>query len=239
MKQEGYPAPALARGLTLLEQLAVDGQSSLEKLALQNAWPKSSVLRCLQTLEAMEMVTQDQESKRWQALKRVKTLEDPTLPALESARKRLAFLADRTGHCAELYIWKETKLTLIDRAEPESVEVMVRARIGFQRGLEELDATALVAFAFDPHLEPPEKSWAWKKGKKKKLSPEKCDQRISKTRKQGLTVDSGFNEHGIRRFAIPVFSENRLAGVLAIAQRQTPRAEQEISLIKQTLHPQN
>lgn len=237
MKHHPSSAPALTRGLQLLEQLALDGQSSLEKLAARNGWPKSSVLRCLQTLEQAGAVRQDPASKRWQALRRLQLLDGPAIGPLESARKKLPGIAERSGHCAELYQLKDGGLILFDRAEPESTEVTVKARIGFQRDLKEWEATALIAYAYAAELTLPDKVWCWKKGKKKKLSPEKRDQRMAAVREKGIAIDTDFNEFGIRRFAVAVLQDGKLAGVLAVAQRQTPRADSEIDLIQQTLQP--
>lgn len=237
MKRSTPAAPALARGLCLLDQLTVDGQASLEKLAARNQWPKSSVLRCLQTLESLSIVRQDPETRRWQALQRLQTLDSPILAPMEAARKRLPTLAEQTGHCAELYFLQDGTLTLMDRAEPESVEIMVRARIGFDRGMDELDSTALIAYAFSSELPVPEKVWVWKKGVRKVRTVEKRDRLISKTRTRAFSVDADFNEFGIRRFAIPILSGEKLLGVLAIAQRQTPKAETEFDFIQQTLQP--
>jgi DNA-binding IclR family transcriptional regulator len=237
MKQTSIPAPALARGLQLLDQLAVDGQASLEKLAARNGWPKSSVLRFLQTLEQAGAVLQDPASRHWRALKHLQPLEPPSLPPLEQVRKQLPGLAQGTGHCAELYLWQENRLRLIDRAEPDSGEWRVRARIGFERNFAELDATALIVYAFDPESQAPDKVWGWKKGKRKKISAEKRVQRIEETRGRGLAVDADFNENGIRRFAVPVLHENRLLGVLAVAQRQTPGADAETDFVTRILQP--
>ncbi|WFB36763.1 helix-turn-helix domain-containing protein [Kiritimatiellota bacterium B12222] len=235
MKQQSPPAPALARGIQLIEQLAVDGQATLEKLSAKNGWPKSSVLRCLQTLEQLKVVVQDQETLHWRTLQRLQPCDLPTLAPLERARKKLPLLAQQTDECTELYRYHEGQLQLIDRAEPDTGEMMVVARIGYQRKLDELDATALMVYAFDPHSVPPAKGWIWKKGKHKILSPEKRTQRIAAAQKKFFASDDHFNESGIRRFAIPVMHAQTLLGVLAVAQRQTPRADTQSDAIIQTL----
>ena len=178
MKQPSIPAPALARGLQLLDQLAVDGQASLEKLAARNGWPKSSVLRFLQTLEQAGAVLQDPASRHWRALKHLQPLEPPSLPPLEQVRKQLPGLAQGTGHCAELYLWQGNRLRLIDRAEPDSGEWRATSHV--------LEAA---------------------------------------------------RANGIRRFAVPVLHENRLLGVLAVAQRQTPGADAETDFVTRILQP--
>jgi DNA-binding IclR family transcriptional regulator len=58
---------------------------------------------------------------------------------------------------------------------------------------------------------------------------------IKEARSAHCGVDYDFNEYGIRRFAIPVFSQQELCGILAIAQRQTPGAKNEVSKIRTLL----
>lgn len=239
MKQSPSSAPALDRGLRLLEQLAVDGQASLEALSARNEWPKSSVLRCLKTLEILGAAQQDPVSRRWRALQRMQKIDTPALPPLEHARKQLPLLAQQTGHCAELYGFSYGELTLIDRAEPESRDILIRARIGFNRDLRELDATALLVYAFCPDCKIPRRMWNWEKGEKKTLTSKKVRERVREAKASGSSADADFNEYGIRRFAVPVFQNADLVGILAVAQRQTHRADAEIEFITQTLQPQN
>lgn len=235
MEQDASSAPALARGIQLLEQLAVDGQMSLEQLAAKYNWPKSSVLRCLQTLESLGIVFQHPKTKHWSALRRLCSIEPKLDDGIKRLRDHLPGLANASGHCVEFYLVKDEGLFLFDRADPEMGEVTVQARIGYYRALIELDATSQITYAFSERHSPSTKMWVWSKGKKKMLSANERDTTIQVAHSNGLGVDSDFNESGIRRFAIPVFSEQRLDGVLAIAQRQTPRAESEVAKIRKLL----
>jgi len=235
MKHATSPAPALARGIHLLEHLAVDGQMSLEQLAARHNWPKSSVLRCLQTLESLGIVFQHPKTKHWSALKHLCSIEPKLDDGVKRLRDHLPGLANASGHCVEFYLLKDDGLFLFDRADPEIGEVTVQARIGYYRALIELDATSQIAYAFSEKHNPSAEMWVWSKGKKKIVSVNERDKTIQVAHSNGLGVDSDFNESGIRRFAIPVFSEQRLDGVLAIAQRQTPRAESEVTKIRNLL----
>lgn len=230
------PAPALTRGLELLALLAADGQSSLEALARKTGWPKSSVWRYLQALEALCIVRQDPESKHWEALQTLKTIDQGHCPKLEKARRRLAVWAKDTHCCVELYHVREDRLILFDRAEPEDDIVSVRARIGFQRDLSELEATALIYFAFQSKRPPKGASWVWHEGRRLKIGDRAAHMRIDEVRKAGWARDNDFNEYGFRRFARPVFEDGRLVGVAAIAQRLTPLAEREKSQIVKMLN---
>jgi DNA-binding IclR family transcriptional regulator len=228
------PAPALARGITLLQQLTEDGQQPLEQLAARNQWPKSSVLRCLQTLEVLGAVKQDPASRHWKALAQLCRLEPPTHPFLSQMAEQLPFLAEKTGHCVELYSVKGSQVRLIDRADPANSEIVVQARVGSDRDLTELDATAALLYAFSS-LEPPQSVWYWSDGQKEPVPAVNRDRMIQRVRETRLSMDHAFNQHGIRRFAIPLLEKDTLIGLLAVAQRLTPAFRADAERIQTTL----
>lgn len=236
MKLPSTPAPALAKGLDVLEQLAVDGQASLEQLATRNQWPKSSTLRYLQTLEAMGAVRRHPETLHWHAVKRLQPVSASLPHPLEQTRTRLPSLAQESGHCAEVYQVTGRSVTLIDRAEPEESEVQVNARIGFHRDLRELDATAGLFFAFRD-TPPPSEMWWWEDGEKSPVSQDIRDRSLSRIRESGFAIDHSFNENGIRRHAVAVMDGDTLIGILAIAQRLTPKYRIEGERIRDLLNP--
>lgn len=231
---EPYPAPALAKGLLLLEQLAVDGQASLEHLAQKNEWPKSSTLRYLQTLEQLGAVRRHPDTLHWHAEKALSPLSSRLPAELEKLRTMLPTLAEATGHCAELYRVDNRTLRLIDRAEPEDSEVRVNARIGFVRDLRELDATAGLFYALT-HTPPPSSVWYWQDGEKTPVSAETQQRILERIRETGRASDHAFNENGIRRHALPVFSGEDLTGILAVAQHLTPRFKADAQRIDTVL----
>lgn len=231
MKSSDPPAPALARGVRLIEQLARDGQAPLELLAGRNGWPKSSVLRCLQTLEDLGVVERDADTRHWIARRRLAPVLPEASSRLDAARHRLPALAEAAGHCAELYRASPEGLELVDRADPVDSEIRVHARVGFRRDLRELDATSAVYFAFTG-AKPPRAMWAWKHGRKRKVSAPERDRRLQQVRETGLAADSEFNENGVRRFCRPLSDP---ALLVAVAQRQTPLADRQTDTILETL----
>ena len=231
----GTPAPALSRGLRLIGILSTEGQAKLEQLAQHGGWPKSSTLRYLQALEAEGVVRQDPATRTWHLLKVLRALPDGEEDALAPVTRQLAGIADRCGHCAELYRVSKGTIELIDRADPEQSEVRVAARIGFIRGQEELDATVQVACVYGESIRPKARLWVWSAGEKKALPVKKLEALLEATRKNGYGMDNDFNENGIRRFAVPVVQDENLIGIVAVAQRQTPRAEAEVPVILRTL----
>ncbi|GHB92144.1 helix-turn-helix domain-containing protein [Cerasicoccus arenae] len=229
------PAPALTRGLALLAILGRDGQSSLEALVRKTGWPKSSVWRYLQALESLGAVHQDDGSKLWEARQALRSVASLESLALEEARRILPVWAKEVKCCVELYRVGVASLVLIDRAEPEDEIVSIRARIGFQRDLEELEATVLIYFAFQNMVLPEANTWVWDEGRKRKVDPSAAAMRINEARTFNWAQDNDFNEFGIRRFACPILDGDQLVGVIAIAQRQTPRAERDKLLLIETI----
>ena len=155
--------------------------------------------------------------------------------ALAPVSRQLAGIAERCGHCAELYRVSRERIELIDRADPEQSEVRVAARIGFIRGQDELDATVQVACVYGDGIRPMARLWVWAGGKKKTLPVKQLETLLEAVRRNGYGMDNDFNENGIRRFAVPVMDESSLIGILAVAQRQTPRAQADVPVILKAL----
>ncbi len=233
--EQTSPAPALARGIALLEQLTQDGQQPLEQLAARNQWPKSSVLRCLKTLESLHLVEQDPGSRHWRALAKLTPLDSPRAVILRKCTEQLPGLAEQTGHCVELYEVQGRDVTLVDRTDPEGSQIVVQARIGSTRDLHELDATASVVFAYTP-TPPPESLWYWSEGQPVPVPEGQPDRILYRVRENGVGIDHAFNQHGIRRFAVPLLEDDALVGILAVAQRLTPGFRADAERIQAVLH---
>ena len=87
-------------------------------------------------------------------------------------------------------------------------------------------AYALLAFA--PELrQQNDAGWHWDGGEKVDISHEKMAEQLESVRSGRLAIDNDFNVNGIRRFALPLCAEGNLIGILAVAQRQSPRADRE------------
>lgn len=231
------PAPALTRGLDLLQRLGRDGPQLLERLAGDAGLPKSSTLRLLAALERSGMAARDPLTRRWHA--RV-VLVPGRDGASEAARARqvLADLARTVRHAAELWEWHGDRAVMVDRADPEDASTAVRARIGFERDLREVDAVVLVGFAFGtdgPHWQPVHVQ-----------SRDRAEVRVTRSalsgqveacRNTGFASDAGLNSNGVRRFAVPwLDAEGGLRAVLAVAQGGGTPPGREDAAIEAALH---
>ncbi|MBN8525706.1 MAG: helix-turn-helix domain-containing protein [Planctomycetes bacterium] len=197
------PAPALTRGVRLLERLGRDGPQVLERIAGESGIAKSTALRLLNALERIGMVARDPATRRWHA--RVALVSGGDSEA-ERARLRqvLADLARAGRHAAEAWAWRDGRPTMVDRADPEDVSTVVRARIGADRDLVEVDAVVLVGFAGDPAGARWLRSHTQAQDRRQvPVAREALAAQVEMCRRAGCACDAGINANGVRRFAAP------------------------------------
>lgn len=209
------PAPALTRGLALLAWLNREGSAPLERIAAALGWPKASVLRLLRSLAAAGAAGRDTDGRRWRALAVIApiTARDLRLRA-EPAAARLAATA---GHTAEVWAWQDGRLLLTQRCEPEGSELAVRARIGFVRHLDELEACVQCALAWGG-LRRPAPATAFREGRPVRVPAAQAKSLLAQVQTRGAAADLGCNANGVRRFAAPIrAADGALVGVMALA----------------------
>lgn len=204
-------APALERGLVLLQRLAGLGPSSLERLAQELGWPKSSTLRLLTTLAAVQVVAQASD-RRWRALRTLTPLPGAAL------RQRWSGLLESLTQVGtgELWVAEAAGLRLLDR---EDRGKGVRARIGWLRPWGELEAASLVALTWGNGPWPAQ-PWRWRSGKRLLLTRAAVHGLQARARADGQAADPEHNERGVRRWAAPLLdAAGRLEAVAAVASR--------------------
>jgi DNA-binding IclR family transcriptional regulator len=216
------PAPAVTRGLQLLTYLNREGASSLDRLARATELPKASILRLLRSMEASGAVARDGASKRWRSrlrLVRGGEREDLLRSACSEASIWLCKAAKQT---VEVYLFDSGRLEMIDRSEPDGVEVTVRARVGFVRTWEDADAVVLVGlgFGFPANAWPQvTRHWLWRDRVRTSVARRDIEAMVAQARARGWSADASVNSNGVRRFAAPLLdATGALVGVIAIAQ---------------------
>jgi DNA-binding IclR family transcriptional regulator len=215
----GDPAPALSRGLRLITYLCRDGASSLDRLTKATGWPKASVLRLLRSLELAGVVARDPDNKQYRALMRLVAGSTNENMLRSRCATAVAWACKAAKQTVEVYLFSNHTLAMIDRAEPDGIEVSVRARIGFVRRLEQADAATIIAFAFAyPQGIPAGKHWYFDNRVETAMPKERLQTLVQQARARGAAADLGINANGVRRFAAPLIdSIGGLAGVLVIA----------------------
>lgn len=214
------PCPALSRGLALLGKLERDGAASLERLTRDLALPKSSVARLLRTLEAAGAVWRDPITKRYHARLRLAPVADPGAALRAGFRAVADELTARCVQTVELHRFDGRTLTMIDRLEPDDSLVTAKARIGFQRSFDEVDALTQLVLAHGlPESDwPGGRNWSWQSGRKQPVAKAKRSAMVDTARRTGVALDTDVNEQGIFRYAAPVLDGEKLIAVLAVAQ---------------------
>jgi len=234
------PAPALARGLHLLKRLHRDGPSNLEQLAHGTGWPKASVLRLLQSLKSFGAVERDPGSKRYYHLMQLTPVPDQMNSLHKLCRSVIIQTAEKSLQTTEFHIFHNKELQMLDRADPPHISsVNIKARVGWKRNLDELDALTQLVLAFSLTTNPkkPLPFWHWSNNEKRYLSSPDVKRIIQEVRCNRMAVDLGINPNGIRRYAAPVLnSENKLLAVLAIAEEPPSFQAKPKKQLSETIH---
>jgi DNA-binding IclR family transcriptional regulator len=214
MKQETVcgPAPALSRGLAVVDVLADGEPRRLERLVRELGFPKSSLLRLLETLCACDVLTRDPDG-RYRALKRMMPLHTPQWT--EHLLQTLQALATTTGQTAEWWELRSGSMLLINQAYANT-EVHVRAQTGFVRAFSDECEAVAVAGASLHHVRLSSGCWRHGPGQSRvTLSAAEARALVDATTAAGEADDPFCNTNGVRRFARVVSGPH--PGVLAVA----------------------
>ena len=212
-------APALTRGVAILEHLSLAGWDSLDGVTRALDFPKSSTLRLLEALCSLNLVERS-EAKTYRCLKHLVPMQagDENMDAILMAEMKR--LVSTTGQTIEWYLPSQTGMTVIRQLRAES-EVGVMARVGYIRHWgTELDAVALLGYAYAAEA-PVKRSGLHaysSNGHRSRLSAAAVRERIKNLGQSRSAADPFFNENGVRRLAMAVCNtEGILSSVLSVA----------------------
>lgn len=212
-------APALTRGLDVLDVLS-DGRSyALYELSDRIGVPKASLLRLLHTLRERRLTVRDADG-RYRGLCRIVSLDPTGGPSGPEVEAILRELSRATGETAEWFVRAVDGALLVQQAEPREQEIRVVARIGFLRAwVGELDAVNTLAWAGNwSEQTPPKGCWVYDANTKQKaLSVSEARRRIAQAVESGESFDTCTNPNGVSRAARGVFRGGHLAGIVSVA----------------------
>ncbi|MCB8876797.1 IclR family transcriptional regulator [Acidisoma silvae] len=141
--KSSYSAPALEKGLDILEALSVQAEPlSLTRLAAQLGRSKSEIFRMVMVLLERGYVSRDSDSDTLQLTDRLFTLGLRTPRArdlVSAAMPLMTDLADRTEFSLHLVVLHQGK-TVVLGAAPGGRDLVFSLRLGFHRPA--LDATS-------------------------------------------------------------------------------------------------
>lgn len=225
-----FPAPALARGIRVLQALnEADGSLTLEELSQVVGYPKASLLRLLETLSILGLVQRDEAGKRYSALAGI-SYHDHQAYIRGIVRSEMEELTLATGITSEWYEPGKEFMKLIDLVDPPNAAVRISARVGFRRQLDdELEAVTAMALANDVTEYRETSYWVYgPDGEKVPFAASDRDRYLETVKAAQLTVDRNWNRNGIRRYATALIHSGELVGVLALAETFTPGADNRI-----------
>ncbi len=230
--------PALKRGLEILNLLNQHEMLSLEQIANQTSYPKASILRMLETLGEMGLVSKIKELKQYRALSSLMPREHGFEQRLQS---QLHALAESCDACVEWYDIEALGLRIAQRFSAPENEVQVFARVGYVREWQqELEAVSAVGLAFMENIEPGLKAaieleaekqlWVYdQSGDHRFLSENELQKTLKDTQDARLYCDPFYNDNGVKRMAAPVFQDGQLVGIAALAMSYRPQLDKQIS----------
>lgn len=145
-----YRAPALEKGLDILELLAWEsGPFTIMAISQKLGRSKSEIFRMIQVLEYRGFIRQAPGGDGFVATDRLFSLgldQTPTRSMLDVALPRMKELAARTGHGCHLAVRAQGDMVVVARVE--SAEMLgFTVRIGYRRSLA-LSCSGAVLFAF-------------------------------------------------------------------------------------------
>lgn len=232
-----YPTPALAQGLLLLSQLRPDKEYSIDDLLEKSNMARSSLYRCLETLQLLHYLEKNLSANTWSC--QVQLIPSSQSDALDHYRLKqlMQEIADLSQSTAEWYRLEKDKAVLVHQIQSTTAEIQIHAQPGFERNYKyELDIVSLLAFASGiADFNTLQKTVIWVDNQKKNISKSKAKTIIDDLKPEYIGEDLSYNDNGVMRFAILVQStENHTLGVLALAANFRPSASNH-SLQKKTL----
>lgn len=224
-----YPAPALERGLFLLNLINTEGPENLEYLTLKSGLPKASVSRYLETLVMCGYLRRDPKTKQYHSCCQIDRRSKGVELLIEKLSTVIHDLANESTMTVEWYEMKEGLPTITLRAVPTDSAVEVKAKLGFARSLcHEFDAVARL-FLADVGVPRPfpnyyKRDW----DKMTNISQKEVAEELCQVINQSwLTYDREYNHNGVRRCAVGVTdSQSKLIGVLAMVGHYKPNADE-------------
>lgn len=221
------PVPGLSRGLKVLKILNNGSEMSLNELLKSTNIPKSSMLRIIQTLQDHGYIARSTSGKAYYSEIRLISHTKENSFWEKKLAETLNSLADSTANTVEWYIPCQEGFMLINRSEPASTEIRIKAKTGFVRKLHdgcEMEAVTRVGAALrDENMFIPHSSWTYKPdGKRYQLSEKEATFIVKQARTKYYASEEFYNLNGIKRTACAILKNNKLRGILALAECYVP-----------------
>ncbi len=239
-KNSKYRAPALEKGLEILEILArADRPLSTAQIAERNGRSVAELYRMLQVLEAYEYIQQSPEQEGFMLTRKMLQLASENQPIqdlVEYALPRMRTLADSVAQSCHLTIASRERIVVILRAESASA-TNFSVRVGYSQAIP-LAASGRLLFA----LQSNETKAKWLEIMKaaNALDNETVFlKRITEIEKQGYEVRESTFIDGLTDISAPIMDGNHAIAAITIPfiKRKNKDGDMAIALdaLKQTV----
>ena len=223
-------APALQRGLQILELLKDGNSRSLEEITKELQHPKSSVIRLLETLTSMMYVEREETTRKYRTKVALYPLAQRHSRFRKTIQECLEELSEKLNMTIEWFTPHKEHMLLTQRCENSTSSVRIKAQLGHCRVYwGEFDAVARIAqkaLVLKGNKKEMAKCWEYKGGDKRQVDPKKIVKGVASVKDDLIAFDNEYNANGIRRMAIGIRdTDNSLFGILSIPEHFHPKAE--------------
>jgi len=212
-----YKAPALEKGLDILELLARRGRPmTLSELAAALDRSASELFRMVQVLEFRHYIEPAPEGDGYQLTNRLFSLglaQAPTRTLLEAALPEMRRLSDSINQSCHLSVASRNQIVVIARVESPG-DLGFSIRVGYRRNITAA-TSGLVLYAFHASAE----RAAWRARLADIATPQELDaleQKAQAVRQQGYACSDSDFVRGVTDYSVPIRIGERVIAVLAV-----------------------
>ena len=215
--EERYKAPALRKGLEILELLAsADSPLTTPEIAMALGRTSNELFRMLQVLEAMEYIARPSSGEGFEITRKLfkMGMEQPRFRHLaELGYPIMRRLCDTIGQSCHLVVPSQDQIVVVARVESEG-EIVMAVRVGYRRSI----ATATsgsVLFAFQPK-EVQEKWLALLRDQQRDFDATAFVERATRIRRRGYAKIKSKFARGVTDVSAPVLRDNVCEAALTV-----------------------
>jgi DNA-binding IclR family transcriptional regulator len=211
-----YSAPALEKGLDILEFLAEHpGGGTLADIASGIARTKGEIFRMLAALETRRYVARDMADERYRITDKLFRLglRQPKYRALvETASPFMAVFADASRYPCHLAIPTGDQIAVIARAESGEL-VGIAVKVGYRQSLLDTGSgMCLLAFMSD---EDRARAFALLRAARRKI-PDTLKKELTRIAKAGGVIEPSRIMEGVWDISCPVFHDGKAVAALTV-----------------------
>jgi DNA-binding IclR family transcriptional regulator len=217
MAKSNYSAPALEKGLAILQMLAgVQRAMTASEIAAELGRSKAEIYRMLLTLEMLNYINQDESGLGFRLTGRLFELglKKPSRQhLLDTALRHMEILARETGQSCHLTVVSDDATVVLARAESEA-DVGYAVRVGYR--VSAINGTSgRVLYGFQsPDQKAVWLNWMKHRAERQDLRDFLADAKLAK--RQGYLVRDSYYTFGVTDLVVPIISSRYAVAALVV-----------------------